>query len=274
MISYRAELRQVIDDAIRDFAENGYDSEERLAVWLERIREAAQLAVLSEAETEASIRGALESVYARLVDNGGLLSRMPGAGRFTLERVRPDLRAELGRRIRASADLIKLNRERAIADTLQRFAGWASSVPEGGAASGTVRDAATNVRKSITSLPFRERRVAVDQGHKFAASLSAVFAQAGNAIAGRWHQHHTTQPRVTHRRRNGRVYLIRGSWAQEKGLVRPGSAGYLDEITQAGEEVNCRCSVQYLFAVRDLPPDMLTEKGKSELERVRREIAA
>jgi hypothetical protein len=49
--------------------------------------------------------------------------------------------------------------------------------------------------------------------------------------------------------------------------------GYTDEIEQPGEFVYCRCYYQWIYALRDLPRDMLTQRGIDELQRVRREIS-
>ncbi|ECG8055094.1 hypothetical protein FM848_23300, partial [Salmonella enterica] len=43
--------------------------------------------------------------------------------------------------------------------------------------------------------------------------------------------------------------------------------GYLDEITQPGEEVFCRCYLTYIYNVRSLPDEMKTEKWRKFTER-------
>lgn len=117
----------------------------------------------------------------------------------------------------------------------------------------------------------------IDQGHKFVSALNDLVATDGGAIAARWSSN-WRQPgyhyRKDHKERDGEIYLIRGSWAQAKGLVKPGKAGYVDQTTRPGEEVYCRCDYVYLYNVSDLPAEMLTEKGKSELARVKKELAA
>jgi len=133
------------------------------------------------------------------------------------------------------------------------------------------------VTKALRSLPFEERRVAIDQGHKMLSSLSATIAEGGNALAGRWFSHWRQlnyDYRPDHKEQDGKVYLIRDSWAHAQGLVKPGEAGYLDEITQAGEEVYCRCAVTYLYALRALPPEMLTKKGHAALAEARKMMEA
>ncbi len=265
---------ETVSEAIRDFAERGFDSETRLSDWLTRLRAAAEDDLTPEREVEEQLRRMFGQIYQRLIERGEVMRLNPGVSRYTIERIKPRLRLELDRRILGAADLIKLNRAAAIETTLSRFAGWATSVPPGGTGGLDVRQAARDVRRDLTSLAYRDRRVAIDQGHKFAANLSQVVAKDGGAIAAQWHQHYTRNPRHTHKLRDGKIYLLRDSWAKEKGLVKPGSAGYLDDISQPGEEVYCRCTATYLYSLRALLPDMLTVKGREELERVRQEIAA
>lgn len=265
---------ETVAAAVNDFAEHGYDSEARLREWTERIRLAAQQDLVPESVVESEIRESLETIYQRLVDQGALLQQHPGVSRFTLQNVQPKMRVELNRRIMASADLIKLNRQEAIERTLRQFSGWATSVPTGGTPRPVRREAATRTRRELTKLGFEVRRVAIDQGQKFAASLSETLAQEGGAIAAIWHQHYTRNPRHTHKLRDGKVYLVRNSWAHEQGLVRPFGHGYTDEITQPGEEVFCRCTWQWLYGFRKLPPEMLTDRGRAKLAEVRSRLAA
>ncbi len=185
----------------------------------------------------------------------------------------PRLHAELERRLAASTDLIVLNRAKAVEETLQRFRGWSSSVPAGGSRAENKREEAKTVRKALASLPFEERRVAIDQGHKFVAALSDTIAKDAGAVAMIWRSH-WRQPgynyREDHKERDGKVYLVRGSWADEAGFVR---GDYLDEITQPAQEPFCRCFGTYVYALRRMPKELLTRKGEAELARTK-EMAA
>jgi len=163
-----------------------------------------------------------------------------------------------------------LNKEEAIAKTLRRFSGWATSVPVGGSDIVDKVDVKKAVTKSIKVLPFVERRVIIDQGHKFRASLSEIVARDNKAIAARWHSHFKEAGydfREDHKERDSKVYLVRGNWAQEKGLVKVGTDGYFEDVTAPGEEVNCRCWVTWVYSLRQLPEQMLTVKGKEALQR-------
>jgi hypothetical protein len=262
---------QILTAAVADFAAHGYDSQQRLEDWAGRLRSAALRERIPEVQVEAALRISMGQIYRRLVDNGGLLRRHSGVGRFTLERVKPKLRAELERRIRSSADLIKLDRAAAIERTIQRFSGWASSIPLGGSRSVERQLVKSDVTKSLASLPFVERRVAIDQGHKFQANLSEILAVDGGALAGEWHSHFRQANynfREEHKARDGKFYCVRGNWAIERGLMNKGG-GYVDEFSRPGEEVFCRCYFRWVHALSRLPPEMVTEKGRVELARVK-----
>jgi hypothetical protein len=158
---------------------------------------------------------------------------------------------------------------------LRRFAGWATSIPLGGTRVTQRAEANRQMRKAFTSLPFVERRVIVDQGHKLTASIHDIVATDGGAIAGIWHSHWREigyDYREDHKGRDRLVYVIRNNWAMKRGLMRLAGREYIDQITQPAEEVYCRCYYEYLYTLRDLPDDMLTTKGCEELKRVRRAL--
>lgn len=255
----------VLTAAIDDMIEKGFDSVERIERWTRELRAAAERSMVDPAVLEQTLRDGLASIYRKMVDRGGAMKFNPGVERFTIEKLRPILRSELDRRIMASASLIRLNRQQSIDKTLQRFQGWSTSLPPGGVSGETKRDVKTNVRKSLASLPFEERRVLIDQGHKLAASINEIIATDGGAIAGRWRSHWRQAGynyREDHKERDEQVYLVRDSWAHQAGLVTPGIVGYYDDVTAVGQEPFCRCYMIWLYALRDIPADMLTAKGK------------
>jgi len=268
---------EVITDAVRDLSEHGFDSVERVAYWQMRIKEAAEKFMGSTNQMEETLREGLASVYRQLVERQGALKYHPGVARFVLEKLQPQLRTELNRRIMASADLIKLNRQQAIAKTLQRFSGWASSIPPGGSDNVDKVEEKATIRKALKQLPFEERRVLIDQGHKLTASINETIARDGGAIAIKWRSNWRQlnyNYREDHKERDGHIYLLRDSWAKKAGLVKPDENGYYDQITAVGEEPFCRCFGVYIYNLGGLPAEMLTIKGKEELERVRAAMKA
>lgn len=272
MPNARTNFSEVIAEAIRDIAEHGYDSAERVAYWSEKIRAAAEATLKAPGELDKLLRGALAATYRRLIDRGEIARFHQGVGRFTIEKLRPALRSELDRRILASAGLIRLNRKEAVEQTIRRFAGWSTSIPKGGSAEPEKAKARKNLKKALASLPFEERRVLIDQGHKLTSSINEIIATDGGAIAAEWRSHWRQSGynyREDHKERDEQVYLVRGSWAQANGLVKLGPAGYTDDVTKPAEEPFCRCFYRYIYHLRGMPQEMITRKGVEELERVR-----
>lgn len=266
----------VVTEAVRYFEEHGFTSADVLQQWVERIRRAAQETLTPESVLNEELQRSLGGIYKRLIDDGQILKTHQGVGKFTIERLKPKLRVELDRRLAVSRSLIKLNREQAVEKAIQRMTGWASSIPAGGSRAVDVKDTKEHIRKALTSLPFEERRCVIDQSAKFVSSLNEIVAVDGGAIAMRWNIRRSPgyHNRPDHKERDGKIYLLRSSWAKEKGLVKPGPDGYYDDITKVGEEVFCSCFATWIYNVRDLPEDMLTAAGKKSLEEARAKIAA
>lgn len=273
---------ETVAAAIKDFAKHGYDSQERLEYWRAQIEKAAQSSFVPLESVERDVRKTMTLAYYRMVTKGGLLRKMPQISAYTLQQLTPAMQSELNRRIISSIDLIKLNRPVAIAKTVQRFTGWATSVPEGGFPSDVRKgvykyvDVKADVQKAMTSLPFEERRVIIDQNAKLISAITTTVAEAGGALAAIWHSHKHQKNydgRPEHNERDGKIFLVRDSWAIKKGLVKRGAGEYTDAIEQPGEFVFCRCSWTYLFNMRDLPSDWLTKKGEEELAEARRKTA-
>jgi hypothetical protein len=267
-----ATFYETITAAINDIVNNGFDTQKRVVDWMAVIRKAATESLTPEQQVDQAVRAYLKQLYERQVVKGGILKFHDGMSRFTLDMVKPKLRNELDRRIMANAQLIKLNREIAIENTLRRFSGWATSIPAGGsrAAAEEKKDTKEHIRKTMANLPFEERRVAIDQGHKFVASLNSIIALDRGALCAVWHSHWRRPGynyRPDHKERDLKVYAIRDNWAIQKGLMKVGPHGYTDQITQPGEEVYCSCTYQYVYNITAVPDNMLTERGKREIEK-------
>lgn len=271
-------FQSILAAAVAELAETGYVSEDRLAFWQRRLREAAEAVMMSDVQLEQMLRDSLVTTYRRLVDQGVAYRHHPQVAKGTIDRVRPKLRAELDRRILAAADLIKLDRKNAVEQTLRRFAGWSTSIPAGGATDLSGRAQKASIGKALKQLPYERRRLLIDQGHKLVASIHEIIAVDGGAIAGEWNSHWREAGynfRPAHKVRDKRIYLVRGNWAQEKGLVKPGPDGYTDSITKCAEEPFCRCYMRWFYNLAQLLPfRMLTPKGEEALEAARARRAA
>lgn len=271
----------VVREALDDMIEHGFDGTERVAYWEEQLRRAAESSMTPSSVLENDLREALAQAYRRDIDNGLALKRHPGVGKFTLEKMRPELQRELHKRILASASLIRLDRERVITQTVQRFGGWATSVPAGGSKAADKKEEKEKIRAGMAGLRFKERRVLIDQTHKLNAAVNDVIAKGGGAIGAHWRSHYHQAGydfREDHKDREIESkllpYLIKGSWADELGYVKLAGSKWLGSMTQAGEEIFCRCYVVYIYNLSQLPREMLTAKGTAKLAEVRERMRA
>ena len=256
---------EVLTAAINDFMEYGFDSKKRLDYWIEKIRQAAEKAMLSEPELQQEMEKALNSAFNRMVNKGGLVNK--DVTKYDLERIKPQLRAELDRRIMASANLIKYNRQQNISNTLRRFEGWATSIPIGGSQAVDKRKEKKEIKKSLGKMTYEQRRIVIDQTHKLVANIKDIVALQNNAIAAKWHSH-WRQPnynyRKDHKERDDKVYVIKNGWAYQNGYITAPN-GFTNDITQPGEEVFCRCNYVYLYHLNQVK-DILTKKGELALQ--------
>ncbi len=247
----------LLSEGINYLSENGYDDVDAFDEWVSRIRIAARAKLPKNGDDLA--KRSLIATFNRTVKSAP--KRHPKVSAFTIKRIEPSLRDELDKRIRASAELIRLNREDAINTTLKRFSGWGTSVPPGGSQGVDKREVKANISKPLREQVLIERRVAIDQGHKLSSNVDAVIAEQAGAIAAKWRSHWRQSGydyREDHKDRDKLVYAMRKSWASD--LINKG-AGYVDEMTMPAEEVYCRCYYVYLYSLRELPISMLTKKG-------------
>ena len=256
---------KTIAEAVREIGGRGY-TPELLAYWAQRIRASIQQTPRREASVMA--RAAMDAMYRKAIGRD-LIKHHAGISRFTVESMQPNLRPLLRARIFAAADLIKLNREQAMEVTLHRFAGWATSHPAGAPLDQV--EVRKHIGKRLQSSIYEDRRMLIDQGHKLLAAVNQTIAEGAGAIAAQWHHVHEANydARPEHVARDGRIYLLRDSWAHKDGLIKPGRWGYSDEITQPAQEPYCRCTFTFLYSLSRIPTDLLTEKGRKVMEQTR-----
>ena len=263
-------FRQILAEAITDLADHGYVSPDRIHTWIVQLRNAAERELAPEAQIDEMIRRGLGATFDRYIERGKITELVPGVTPFTLQVVKPKLRAELDRRIVASADLIKLHRREAVEGTLQRFQGWSTSIPPGGDSTIDKREVRSEIGKPIAQLKFERRRVEIDQSHKLVANISEIAGLDAGAIAGVWHDHgehdKSYNARKDHMERVGKTYVVRDCWAHRDGLITAPD-GFTDEITKPGQEVFCRCRYTWITSPRRLPVEMLTQRGKDWVAR-------
>jgi hypothetical protein len=258
-------FRDILTQAVADISTNGYESPDQIEHWLRLLREAAEHELGTPERIDAEMQAALFAIFGRLVDKGGVDKYVPGVPRYTLQMVRPQLRAELDRRIMAATDLIRLRRHEAVNKTLAQVSGWATSIPMNGVSDETRTEVKKRVGKQLTQYKFECRRVAIDQGAKLISNVSEIVALDNGAIAGVWVSHWRRAGynyRKDHKEIDGQVFLVRDSWAMKEGLLRPNGSKYTDELEKPAQLPYCSCNYRWITSPRRLPEEFLTSKGK------------
>jgi hypothetical protein len=264
---------QTINEIIAEVMKYGFDTEQRLKNLTFKLKIAFIKSTKSELELQGQIREQLGKTFNKLLNQKNLVH--PEVKSFTLQSIKPKLRAELEKRILASADLIKYRKEESTARVLKDFQGWMTSVPKGGTKSPAVKKQGNKLKKLTQTENYYQRRISIDQASKLNSAIKEIVAVDEGAIAGIWHSKGEDEPnydaRQDHLERARKIYIVRDSWADKQGFIKP-IWGYTDEITKPAEEVNCRCSYQYIFSLRKLPEDYLTVKGKNALESAKKQL--
>jgi hypothetical protein len=259
-------FRTLLIEALREFSERGYVSESDLQQWTARLHAMIESELPTDEESREVLAGILGSVYAKEY-RSGIARRVPGVSRYTLDRVAPHLRAELDKRIFASADLIRIRKKETVEKTLARFSGWASSQPAAGTFDFSPRALSKQITKDLVSFKFERRRVAIDQGHKLVSNISHVVAMNEGAIAATWYDRGEDDSsydyRPQHLARSGKLFIVKDSWAINEGLIRRGAAPYTDSVEQPGVPVYCSCFWTWIVHLQDLPETFLTAKGRA-----------
>lgn len=266
MSALQPRFSDLLREAIQHFSAAGYTSELELQEWTVRLHTALEREMPGHEETKKLVGDFLTAIYAKDIQKMGILRRVPGVTKYTIDRIAPSLRAELDRKIYTAVDLIKLNATERKQQTLRRFAGWVSSVPRGGSASTDLREVAREIAKPSKQVKFEARRVAIDQGHKLSAAVAHVVAHGEGAIAAIWHDRgekdHGYDARPAHLARSGKLFLIRDSWAIEQGLIKKGALPYTDEFEDVAQLPFCSCFYEFIVSPNRLPEAVLTAKGR------------
>lgn len=262
--------RKEFEDALKRWSDEliriGSVSPSRMAMAEANLRRLGEL--YAQAQTEEDVRrlkAQMDDVFMRWT-KANSRKEMPTIPTWRVSRLKPVLREELDRRIAASASLIKLNRGKMITECIQRFSGWATSESD-------VAKLITPPRAVLTlnkqDNDFLIRRVRIDQTQKLRANIAEIAAHEMGAIAFEWEGQDDHRERMSHRKRNGKTFLIRDSWAHKQGLIKPAADVAWNDFDDGppGIPVFCRCHARYIFDLDDLPDACLTDKGRDYIAR-------
>ena len=257
-----------------------------LGPWMDTLGNALDAAAPTADQGAASVLRANDQFLAKVIEVRGLPVRgvveasadgvTPAAGgatvgidmKGTFEQLEPLIRrahAECQAHITKTTEGFR-NDE--LEEALACFEQWARSIPLGGTKDKAFRDGARDVRQNLKAFPKWSERFYYATIRNFPNAIEAMSARANGALAALWHCY-GWQNEPEHDRNNGKVFLVRGNWAIAKGLIHDAGARYTDEMPQPGND-GCRCSYQFLYNLRNLPPELLTPLGKAKLAEARK----
>ncbi|ESQ91070.1 hypothetical protein ABAC460_07510 [Asticcacaulis sp. AC460] len=203
----------------------------------------------------------------------------PGVSRFTIENVDPHLRGELDKRIfglaREAGEFAKANSNLFEAAILRQMAGW---ITEKGNISYELSPECHAMWKEALALLTRgERRewkeFQIHLSKKFNHLLNEVIAVGGGAIAAIWIIEPSCEFWDEHHKFDGVAMIVKGSWADKRGYLKPAPIGYFGDTCPPGNKFDCTCRERWVFNLRALPESALTNEGRIDLEKAQSQIA-
>jgi hypothetical protein len=143
---------------------------------------------------------------------------------------------------------------------------------------GELKIKVTAIKRAFRDLTKWDRFFSTVKNNSFPSAVNRTFSFEGNPLAVKWSYSPLDEAGefrnvYNHKDLADRVYAIRGNWALEKGLMKPGPHGYVEDVPAPGEEFDCMCGFQFIYNLRSLPESMLTPKGAGELARAQAEVS-
>lgn len=202
-----------------------------------------------------------------------------GVTKSSINDLKPKFRKELEDRVKISFNLMKNQEDELKQKIASRFINWVSIDSK------EVRGNTTSKQSLLNFLDFTKENgiaenhakfILQDQTRKMVASFDDLIARENNAIGGIWHNrgdrrvvgnpqgiypNSETKAHGDHWEREGVFYAFKNGWAyRDRLIVAP---VYEDlEDGGVGVAIGCRCRLEYIYDLRDVPYAYLTKKGK------------
>lgn len=237
---------------------------------------------------EPDLRREYKNAYYQYV-NGGYKKTNPGIQAYKIQDLKATYRKEVQNSVDNSLALVKTQNAEFMAQMEARFRNWAT-IP-----SAEMRGDSANpdkvkayLKNEVLKLPDvkkdmtkHQEFIVVDQTRKLLSNMDAITAKTGGAFGFIWHNRRDarvvgrpggmypepTEKHGDHWEREGKLYLIKDSWAVvRKMLKKTGDVLYDVDLNDGrpGIPIGCRCYAEYLYAIEMIPEkfrDCITEKG-------------
>jgi hypothetical protein len=250
--------------AVGYFAKRGFTTIADVANWRVQLAAAAE-SHLSTEKAQARVERGLTGAFHRWMGRGRVSLPQRGVAKFTLDMLEPKLKDELQNRMFAAREAVDGAHRLALERIHNRFMGFATA----GAQPQAAREATKDIGKAARDAKYYERLTAINETARLMSALDEIAAADTGSIGGFWDA--TPEIKRKHRLehggkdghggRHGKFYARRGSWADREGLVRHPN-GYIDEHDMPRVLINCQCEYKYVYDLADIPPELLTAKGR------------
>lgn len=228
---------------------------------------------------ERGIYNYINKGYTHFLKNTQLNHK--GITKQSLNDLKPKFRKELENKVQISFNLMK-NQENEIKQKLaSRFINYVTIDSK------EVRGNGASKKSLLEFLDFAKENgiaenhakfILQDQTRKLTASLDDIIAKENGAIGAIWHNrgdkrvtgypngiNKPTQAHGDHWEREGVFYVFKDSWGYKKGYIDAPVYENLED-GGVGKAIGCRCWLQYIYDLRDVPYANLTKKGKELLD--------
>lgn len=230
---------------------------------------------------ERGIYNYINKGYTHFLKNAQLSHK--GITKQSLNDLKPKFRKELENKVQISFNLMK-NQENEIKQKLaSRFINYVTIDSK------EVRGNGASKKSLLEFLDFAKENgiaenhakfILQDQTRKLTASLDDILAKENGAIGGIWHNrgdkrvvgnpqglypNGSTKAHGDHWEREGVFYTFKDSWGYKKGYIDAPIYENLED-GGVGKAIGCRCWLQYIYDLRDVPYANLTKKGKELLD--------
>ena len=272
---------QVFGLELADFAKSGPASKTHAAEIVQRVDKLIEANATSVDEAVAAYRLHCAAFLERVVEAKGIpVASVVSAGgdavreqpksvdkavsaRF--DELLPVLQALLDEHVDSYAEQASAFFEKQKSAFDAQLAAFLSEIPIGGTKAAVVRSHVNPLKRALSDLLEWGAEMSRLQSMSFVSEVSDFLSPAGgDALAMTWHYSRPTCLVPSHEALQGRVYLVRDSWALKQGLLRADRA-FVDDTRKFRREIGCMCSASWLFYLPSLPEDLLTPAGVAKL---------
>ena len=135
-----------------------------------------------------------------------------------------------------------------------------------------------DIKKEIRYLAKWNRLVYTWHAATFSSEVEYIFTlgldPASGPIGAIWHysaldEEGDYRKTYDHKTRDGVVYFVENSWAMQRGFIDSDRERLLSSIDLPTRAMGCMCSLQWFYSLREVPPELLTCAGRTELARTK-----